>query len=71
MLRSGTTANSIAAYHVRNGIWNALRLVITCSAVVIASVGRVISTMQMPRSNASGPSDRFIVTWVASSVPVV
>ena len=39
MLRSGTTANSIAAYQVANAIWNCLRPVITGRAVNMARAG--------------------------------
>lgn len=66
IVRSGTTANNIAAYQVPNGGWNFLRPVIIWMATNKANVGNVISTRQMPRSKTSGPLALFRVMMTLS-----
>jgi hypothetical protein len=55
MLRSGTMANSIAAYHVENGGKNFLLPNAIGMATISAKVGRLMRTRQMPRSKIVGP----------------
>src|ERR1700761_8654708 len=70
IFRSGTIANSIAAYQVPNGGTNFLLPITIGMATNNARVGSATSTTQMNMSKTSGPLARFIVmTSCASSSP--
>src|SRR6185437_5102831 len=66
IFRSGTIANSIAAYHVMNGGRNVVLPNAIGMATHNASVGRVIKTRQIPRSKISGPLDLCSVMITSS-----
>ncbi|SIN52071.1 Uncharacterised protein [Mycobacteroides abscessus subsp. abscessus] len=65
MFRNGTIANSMVPNHVVSGGWNFFLPLTVSMATISAIVGSVISTRQMPTSNARVPRARTnrIVVW--------